>query len=165
MADPRKPGSVTIGNVTGGIHSSIIAGGDVVNASAGDSTTAPGNVEEFKQLLLDLHQALSAVAAQQEALRAISPSAAMAVQGAALNVKDVADRVTGDIKPEDATTLRSRLLDASTLLAGVLTAGAAATHSAADIGATVRPVLDMLGPLADKLGVAATWIAKAAGLA
>ena len=132
---------------------------DVSGASAGTPAPIFSNADELKQLLTEILQALVSLASQKDTLRAISPSAAIAVDGAIVNVKDVADRLKGD-QPEEAAVHQSRLAEASTFLKGVLSAGASVAMSATELGGAIRPLLERLGPLVEKMNVAAAGIAR-----
>ena len=77
---------VHIGDVTGGIHGSIIAGRDVTNATitiGGQPTPAAKEptVDELKQLLAEIQGELAEITAQQEALKEV-PSAVASVNEA-----------------------------------------------------------------------------------
>jgi hypothetical protein len=109
MKQDRQPGGVTIGNVTGGIQGSMIAGRDVTHATitiGGQPTPADKEptLDELKQLLAEVQHELAAITAQQEALKAISSAAPFTVQGAEQSVKDATKKIeeTQEMKAEEA---------------------------------------------------------------
>lgn len=170
-ASSPPSGGVAIGNVTGGIQGSIIAGGDVTTRDFGPTITLGGQpvsvdkeptVAELKQLLAEIRQGLAEITAQQEALRAISPAAPFTTQGAEQSVKDAAEQVetSADVKPEEAKSIQESLTEATGLLSTILDSAKTVTQKASEAAITVKPVVEKLAPLVEKVGVAAFWAAK-----
>src|SRR5262245_52167869 len=90
--NPEPQSSVHIGNVTGGITGSIIAGRDVSTATIplGEQPTPASKepaVDDLKQLLAEIHTELADLMTQQETLQQISPAAPFTAQGAEQTVK------------------------------------------------------------------------------
>ena len=161
-----EPGSgVKIGNVTGGIHGSIIAGRDVRNATitlGGQPTPADKEptVDELKQLLAEIQQELAAVTAQQPALKEVSAAAPFTAQGAEQSVKEAAEKVKSEIKPDEARSLQKSLEEATNLLSGILAGAKTVAQRAGEVGRAVKPLAEKLEPLVEKVGVAAFWVAR-----
>jgi hypothetical protein len=156
---------VRIGNVSGGIHSSIIAGRDVKNATitlGGQPTPADKEptAAELKQLLAEIRQALAEVATQKEALAQISASAPFTAQGAEASVNAAATQVEGEVNPKQAQSVQKSLVEATTLLGGILDGAKSVAEKATAVGQAVQPIAEKLEPLVEKLGVAAFWVAK-----
>jgi len=157
--------SVTMGNVTGGIHGSVIAGRDVKDVTitvGGQQTPADKEptVEELKQLLADVQQELAEVLAQKEALQQVSAAAPFTAQGAEATVKDAAEKVGEEVEKEEAESLQKSLADASTLLNGILDGAKSAAEKATEVGTAVKPIADKLAPVVEKLAVASFWVGK-----
>jgi hypothetical protein len=156
---------VHIGNVSGGIHGSIIAGRDVSNATitlGGQPTPADKQptLEEFQQLLADIQAELAEVTAQQEALKEVSSAAPFTAQGAEQSVKDAAEKVEPEMEPEAAKSVQQSLTEATTLLSGILDGAKTVAEKAGEVGRAVKPIAEKLEPLVEKVGVAALWAAK-----
>src|SRR3712207_609212 len=105
--NPEPHSQVHIGNVTGGIHGSIIAGREVSNATitlGGQPTPASKEptVDELKQLLAEVHKELADLMMQQETLKQVSPAAPFTAQGAEQTVKAVTETVDKSVgqKPQ-----------------------------------------------------------------
>lgn len=167
MTKDKQSGGVTIGDVTGGIHGSIIAGRDVKNATitiGGQPTPADKDptVDEFKQLLAEIQQELAEITAQRDVLKEISSAAPFTAQGAEQSVKDVAEEVeeASEIKPEEAKSVQQSLTEATTLLSSILDGAKTVAQKAGEVGRAVKPIAEKLEPLVEKLGVAAFWVAK-----
>jgi ABC-type transporter Mla subunit MlaD len=167
MSDKEKSEGVSIGNVTGGIYGSIIAGRDVKNATINlGNKQVPADkepsFEEFQQLLGEIKKELAELAAQEEILNAVSPAAPSLVQGAAASVESVADATQDnpEMEPEEAKTVEQRLTEATRLLGTILDSTKSVAGKAMEAGRTIAPVIEKLGPLAEKIGVAAFWAAK-----
>lgn len=165
--DRDSSGSVTIGNVTGGIHSSIIAGWDVKNATitlGGEQVPADREPtkDELKQLLAEIQHGLSEITAQQDALKEVSPAAPYTAQGAEEAVKDVAETVeeTGEMDPEQAKSVQESLKEATGLLSTILDGAKSVAEKTGDVVSAVQPLAEKLEPLVEKVGVAALWVAK-----
>ena len=158
---------VHIGDVTGGIHGSIIAGRDVTNATitiGGQPTPADKEptVDELQQLLAEIQQELAEITAQQEALKEISSAAPFTAQGAEQSVKDVAQEVeeTAEVKPEEAKSMQESLNEATTLLSGILDGAKTVAEKTVEVGKAVQPIADKLAPLVEKVAVAAFWVGR-----
>jgi hypothetical protein len=156
---------VSIGDVSGGIHGSIIAGRDVSNATitiGGQPTPADKEptVAELQQLLAEIQQELAEVVAQQEALKEISSAAPFTAQGAEQSVKDAADKVEPEIKPEEARSVQKSLAEATTLLSGILDGAKTVAQKVGEVGSAVKPLAEQLEPLVEKVAVAALWVAR-----
>lgn len=167
MPDKKQSGGVSIGNVSGGIHSSIIAGRDVSNAtiSIGDQMVPADkepSFEEFQQLLVEINKELAELSSKKESLNAISPAAPHLVQGAEASVNEVANKTQDktELEPEEAKSIEQRLTEATSLLGTILDSAKTVTAKAVDVGKTIGPVIDRVGPLAEKIAVAAFWAAK-----
>ena len=167
MAKDKQAGGVTIGNVIGGIHRSIIAGRDVSNATitlGGQPTPADKDptVDELKQLLTEIQQELAEVTAQQDALKKVDSAAPFDVQGAEQRIKDAAERVEGipELKSDEAESVQKSLTKATTLLSDLLDGAKTVAQKAGEVGRAVKPIAEKLEPLVEKVGVAAFWVAK-----
>jgi hypothetical protein len=156
---------VHIGNVTGGIHGSIIAGRDVKNATitvGGQATPADKEptLDELKQLLAEIQAELAEVTAQQEALKEVSSAAPFTAQGAEQSVKDAAEKIEPEMEPEAAKSVQQSLAEATTLLSRILDGAKTVAQKAGEVGRAVKPMAEKLEPLVEKVGVAALWVAK-----
>src|SRR2546422_11506963 len=125
MTNDQPSGGVSIGNITGGIHGSIIAGRDVGRAtiSAGGHPTLADKdptLDELKQLLAEIQRELAEITAQQEALEAVSPAAPSTTHGAAQSVREVAEKLEPAMRTEAARSVYQRLTEATTLLSTIL---------------------------------------------
>lgn len=154
MKQDRQSGGVTIGNVTGGIQGSIIAGRDVTNATitiGGQPTPADKEptLDELKQLLAEVQHELAAITAQQEALKSISSAAPFTVQGAEQSVKDATKKIeeTQEIKAEEAKSAQESLTEATTLLSGILDRAKTVAQQGVEVGKAVQPIAEKLEPL------------------
>jgi hypothetical protein len=167
MSDKKRSGGVTIGNVTGGIHGSIIAGRDVNNATislGGEPVPADKEptVDELKQLLTEIQEGLAEVTAQQEALKAVSAATPHIAQGAEQAVKDAAETIEGkeEIEPEDAKSVQESLKEATGLIGGILDGAKSVAEKTEGVFNAVQPLAEKLAPLVEKAGVAALWVTK-----
>lgn len=156
---------VNIGNVSGGIHGSIIAGRDVTGATitiGGQPTPADKDptLDELKQLLTEIQHELTEIAAQKDALREVSPASPLTVQGAEENVKDAAEKLESDMKPETAQSVQRSLKEATTLLSSILDGAKIVAEKTSEVAGAVSPLAESLEPLVEKVGVAALWAAK-----
>ena len=159
--------SVHIGNVTGGITGSIIAGHDVSHAIitlGGQPTPASKGptVDDLKQLLAELHTELTTLLTHQEILQQISPAAPFTAQGAAQTVKAVTetvDKAAGQ-KPQDAQSLQTHLTQTTSLLSNILDGAKTLAQKAGDAASVVKSLAEQLGPLVEKVAVAALWVGK-----
>ncbi len=159
------PSGVHIGNVTGGIHGSIIAGRDVSHATitiGGQPTTADKqpNLDEFKQLLAEIQKELAEITAQKETLQQVSSAAPFTAQGAQASVNQAAAQAEGEVGKEQAESIQASLTEATTLLGGILDGAKIAAEKAVEVGKAVKPIAEKLAPLVEKIGVAALWAAK-----
>lgn len=162
---PDESGGVTIGNVSGGIHGSIIAGRDVSHATitlGGQPTPADKQptAAELKQLLAEIQQELAKVTTQKEALQQVSTAAPFTAQGAEASLKEAAAKVEGEVKPEQAQSVQKSLTEATSLLGGILDGAKTVAEKAGEVGQAVKPLADTLAPLVEKLAVAAMWVGK-----
>jgi len=168
MSDHKDSSSgVKIGNVTGGITNSIIAGRDVSNATitvAGKDLLADKtpSLDEFKQLLGEIQQELEKLGMQQEALKAVSAATPFAIQGVKANIETTAELVKEpqNSKPEEKKTLQAGVTEAADLLGNILENANKVAEKASNAGKAVQPLIELLAPLAKKVAVAALWAAK-----
>ena len=165
MEKDQQSTGVTIGNVSGGIQGSIIAGRDVKNATVtigGQPVPADKEptVPELKQLLAEIQRELADMSTEKEAFKALSPVTPFAVQGAEATVKDAAEKVERDMKPESARSVQKGLLEATSLLGGVLDGARVVAEKAGAVVSAGMPIAEKLGPLVDKVATAAWWVAK-----
>lgn len=165
MAEKEQSGGVSIGDVSGGIHGSIIAGRDVTNATitlGGQPTPADKQptVDELKQLLAEIQGELAEITAQQDALQEISAAAPLTAQGAEANVNQAATEVEGKVGQEQAESVQKSLAEATNLLSGILDGAKTVAQKSVEVAEAVKPIAEKLEPLVEKLGVAALWAAK-----
>jgi flagellar biosynthesis/type III secretory pathway protein FliH len=169
--NPEPQSSVHIGNVTGGIHGSIIAGHDVNHATimlGGQPTSASKEptVDDLKQLLAEVHQELADLLTQQETLKQISPAAPFTAHGAEQTVKAVTETVdkakaAGQTpEKEEAQSLQTHLTQTTNLLSSLLDGAKTLAQKAGDVARAVTPLAEQLGPLVEKVAVAALWVGK-----
>jgi len=166
-SNPEPSSQVHIGNVTGGITGSIIAGRDVSNATitlGGQPTPASKEptVDELKQLLAEVHKELADLMTQQAALKQVSPAAPFTAQGAQQSIKEVRETVDGTAgqKPQEAQSIHTRLTEATSLLSSVLDGAKTLAQKTGDVASAVKPLAEKLGPLVEKVSVAALWVGK-----
>lgn len=165
MTNKPETSGVTIGDVIGGITNSIIAGRDIrdVTVTIGGHPVAADKdpeVDDLKQLLLDIQTELNKIAAERDALSAVSPSAALLTEGIKLNVSDAANTVLATTTPDKAPSVEGRLKEAGTMMAILLKAVEGASHGIEETGKALQPLANMIAPLVDKLAVAALWAAR-----
>jgi DNA repair ATPase RecN len=168
MSDnPESHSQVHIGNVTGGIHNSMIAGRDVSNATitlGGQPTSASKDptVDEVKQLLAEVQKELADLMTQQTALKQVSPAAPFTAQGAQQSVKEVQETVdrTAGQKPQDVQSIHTRLTETTNLLSGILDGAKSLAQKTGEVASAVKPLAEQLGPLVEKVAVAALWVGK-----
>lgn len=165
MASDKQTGGVTIGNVQGGISESIIAGHDVSGATitlGGQPTPADKQptVDELRQLLAEIQRELAGLAAQKDALKEISPATPFTAQGAEQSVRDAAEKIKPEIEPDKAQAVQKSLTEATSLLETILDGAKRAAEKAGEVGKAVQPVVERLGPLVERVGVAALWVAR-----
>jgi hypothetical protein len=170
-ASSPPSGGVTMGNVTGSIQGTIIAGGDVTTRDFRPTITLGGQpvstdkeptVAELKQLLAEIRDGLAEITAQQEALKEVSPAAPFTAQGAEQSVKDVAEKVAqkSKVDPEEAKSMQESLNEATSLLRSILDGAKTVAKKTGEVFIAARPLVEKLEPLVEKLGVAALWIAR-----
>jgi hypothetical protein len=153
-------------NATGGMQGTVVAGRDArdVTITVGGQPTLAAKedlqVDDLRQLLAEIQTKLAALAADKEALQAISAAAPFAAQGAEASVNQVAAQVEGEVKEEDAKSLSSNLADASSLLGSILDGAKTVAQKAGEVGQAVKPIAEALEPLVEMLGVAALWVGK-----
>src|SRR5262245_46430486 len=160
--NPEPQSSVHIGHVTGGITGSIIAGRDVSHATitlGGQPTPASKEptVDDLKQLLAEVHTELADLTTRQDTLQQISPAAPFTAQGAAQTVKAVTETVNNSAgqKPQDAQLLHTHLTQTTNLLSSILDGAKTLAQKAGDVASAVQPLAEQLGPLVEKVAVAA----------
>jgi methyl-accepting chemotaxis protein len=165
--NPEPSSEVHIGNVTGGIHGSIFAGRDVSHATitlGGQLTPASKEptVDELKQLLTEVHTELADLLAHRETLQQISPAAPFTAQGAEQTVKAVTETVdkSAGQKPQDAQSLQTHLTQTTSLLSSILDGAKTLAQKAGDAASAVKPLMEKLEPLVEKIAVAALWVGK-----
>jgi hypothetical protein len=168
-ASTTPSGRVAIGDVTGGIQGSIIAGRDVTTGAFSPAvavgahlvSTGEPTAAELGQLLAEIQKGLAEIVAQQEALKAISPAAPFTAQGAEQSVKDVAAKVNkGDVKPEEAKSMQESLREATGLLSGILDGAKTVAKKTGEVVGAVAPLAEKLKPVVEMLGTAAMLVAK-----
>jgi len=168
MKKRELSGGVTIGDVTGGIRSSIIAGRDVSNATitlGGEPVQAEKEptVEELKQLLAEIEAGLAQVTAQQNTLAQVSVASPYTAQGAeqAINqaTQTVEDR-SPELESEEAESVLERLEEATSLLGTILDGVKTMAKKTGEAASALQPLAEALGPLLEKIGVAALWVTK-----
>jgi hypothetical protein len=161
-----QSGGVTVGDVSGGIHGSIIAGRDVVGSTASYDASVKAaeepTVEKLQELLDQIQKALAELNAQQELLEQIDPAAPVQAQLAEKQVNTAAGsaQAPDEVKPEDAESMKERLEQASGLLNGILDAAKSAADKAVEVGKAVKPIAEALEPVVVNLAVAVAWVAK-----
>jgi ABC-type transporter Mla subunit MlaD len=165
--NPEPQSTVHIGNVTGGIHGSIIAGRDVSHATialGGQPTPASKEptVDDLKQLLAEVHKELATLMTQQEALKQIGPIAPSVTQGAEQTVKAVAETVdkSAGQRPQDAQSLHTHLTQTTSLLGTILDSAKTLAQKTGEVASAVNPLAEQLGPVVEKVAVAALWVGK-----
>ena len=161
----RETGGVRIGNVTGGIHGSIIAGRDVRHATislGGQNVSADEQptFDEFKKLLEEIQQELVEVTAQQDTLKEVSVSAPFTAQGAEALVKEAAGEVKPDTKPEEAKSIQEKLTEASALLNRIAEGATKAAEKTGKLSGALNTLVEKIVPLVTKIGVAGMWVYK-----
>jgi len=165
--NPEPSSQVHIDSVTGGIHGSIITGRDISDATitlGGQPTPASKEptVDDLKQLLVEVHTELAVLLTQQDTLKQISPAAPFTAQGAAQTVKvvtETVDQSTGQ-KPQDAQSLHTHLTQTTSLLSSILDGAKTLAQKTGDVASAVKPLAEQLGPLVEKVAVAALWVGK-----
>ena len=165
MTEKTQSGGVSIGDVSGGIHGSIIAGRDVTNATitlGGQPTPADKEptIDELRQLLAEIQAELADITAQQDALREISADAPFTAQGAEASVSQAATEVEGEVDQEQAESVQKSLEKATSLLGGILDGAKTVAQKSVEVAEAVKPIVERLEPLVEKVGVAAFWVAK-----
>jgi len=163
----QSSGGVTIGDVTGGIHGSIITGRDVKNATitlGGEQVPADKEptADDLKQLLVEIQEGLAKITAQQDALKEVSSAAPHTAQGAEQAVRDAAEAVEQkeEMDPEEAKSVQESLKEATGLLSGILDGAKTVAQKTGDVVSAAQPLAEKLEPLVEKVGVAAFWVAK-----
>lgn len=167
MNERESSGGVNIGDVTGGIHGSIIAGRDLRNATITlGSEQVPADreptIDELRQLLAEIKEGLAEITAQKDTLEQVSPAAPYTAQGAEEAVKVAAETVeqTAEMEPEEARSVQESLKEATGLLNGILDGAKSVAEKMGDVVIAVQPLAGKLEPLVEKVGVAALWVAK-----
>jgi hypothetical protein len=156
---------VRLGNISGGIHESVIAGRDITNAtvtfggktmSAGDNPTPA----DLAALLDELTTTLSALAERSDILSQISTSAPHTMAGARETVCTAAAHLEGAVTQEKAKSAQGELSEATTLTSAILKRATAMVEGASDAGQAVQYVVATLEPLLSMLAVATLWIGR-----
>jgi hypothetical protein len=167
MSKENHSNGVTIGNVTGGIYGSIIAGRDVRDSTitlGGQSIPADKDptMEEFKQLLAEIQKNLADITAQKEVLEKVSTAAPHTAAAAEATVRDAAKKATAkkDLKPEDAKSVQEGLIEATSILSTILDSTKTLAKKTIAAGRAAKPLIEKLEPLVEKVAVAALWVAK-----
>ncbi|MFQ5578220.1 MAG: hypothetical protein ACE5G8_14650 [Anaerolineae bacterium] len=165
MSSNDPSSSVSIGNVSGGIHGSIIAGRDVKDVTitlGGQPTPADKepSVDELKQLLAEIQDELAAVMAEKETLQQISVATPFTAQGAEQSVNQAAEQVEAELEPEAAQSVQKSLGEATSLLGNILDGAKMVAEKAGAVGEAVKPIAEKLAPLVEKVAVAALWAGK-----
>lgn len=161
-----QSGGVSIGNITGGIHGSNIAGRDVVGSTASYEASAAveeePSVEKLQELLAQIEKALAELNGQSELLEQLDPAAPVQAQLAQTQVGTAARDIAApdEVKPENAKSILQRLKEASDLLNGILGAARSAAEKTVEVGKAVMPIAEALEPLLMNLAVAAAWVVK-----
>jgi hypothetical protein len=145
----------------------MIAGGDISHATItlrGQPTPASKEptVEDLKLLLTEVHKELAALMTQQETLKQISPAAPFTAQGAEQTVKavtEMVDKAAGQ-RPEDAQSLQTHLTQTTSLLSSILDGAKTLAQKTGDVASAVKPLVEQLGPVVEKVAVAALWVSK-----
>jgi ABC-type transporter Mla subunit MlaD len=165
---PEPSGGVKIGDVTGGIQGSIIAGRDVRNATitlGGEQVPADKEptVDELRQLLTEIREGLAEITAQQDTLAQVSAAAPYTAQGAEQAISEAAQTVeqgTQELEPEEAESVQERLKEATSLLGTILDGAKTVAKKTGEVVGAVQPLAEKLEPLVEKIGVAVLWVAK-----
>ncbi|NJN99605.1 MAG: hypothetical protein HC875_38635 [Anaerolineales bacterium] len=154
--------SVSIGNVSGGIHGSIIAGRDIISSTAnvGQSSDKPPTVDELKQLLAQIQQELAKVTAQKETLQQISSMAPLTAQAAEVGIQEAASKVEGEVNAEQAESVQKSLTEATDILSKILDGAKTVAEKAGEVGSAVKPIAETLAPLVEKLALAGLWVGR-----
>ena len=166
MSQNENSGSgVRIGNVGGSISNSIIAGGDVSNATitvGGKDVPVDKEptVEELQQLLTEVTQELTELVGQEEALKLISAATPYTAKGAEENLKDVASKVKPELDKEESQKIGERLKETGSMLSTILDGAKNLIEKSVEVGESLKPVMDKLGPVIDRIGVLSIWASR-----
>jgi hypothetical protein len=156
-------GGVQIGNVSGGISGSYIAGGNISITTVGEQRSSDGEkptVDELRLLLTEIQSALAEVSTQKETLQTVSVTAPFTAMGAEQGVRDAIEKLKDDLKSEEAKSIQKSLDEATTLLNNILDGAATTAQKADAAGNAAKPLVEKLTSLVEKMGIATTWIAK-----
>jgi hypothetical protein len=156
---------VTIGNVTGGIQGSIIAGRDVRDSTiniGGNEVPADKQPEysEIRELLADIHAQLVELAGEEDVLREVSPSAPLAARSAEVSVKAAADSLNPKLSNDEAGSVKQRVTEATSFVSTILDGATSLTNKVGAAGDSVQSMVKKTAPLVEKLSVAALWISR-----
>lgn len=168
MPNNTQAGGVRIGDVTGGIHGSIIAGRDVRNATitVGGEQVPAGKeptIDELRQLLTEIREGLAEITAQEDTLGQVSAAAPYTAQGAEQAIGEATQTVeegAPELEPEEAESVEERLKEATSLLGTILDGVKTVAKKTGEAVSAVQPLVEKLEPLLKKIGVAALWMAK-----
>src|SRR5262245_48191943 len=156
-SDDESSLGVRIGNVHGGIHGSMIVGRDLSNATITiGGQPIPANqeptVDELKQLLAEIQKELAEIVAQKDALKEVSSAAPFTTQGAEQSVKDAAEKIQPQMKPEAAKSVQKGLTDATSILSSILDGAKTLAEKAGALASVVKPLADKLEPVVERIG-------------
>jgi hypothetical protein len=169
MTDKEIPNfGATIGNVTGGIHGTIIAGRDVkqttITSGGQQATTDKGKptLVKLKQLLTEVRQELATVTANQEALKKISDDNPSLAGTAETIVRKAAEKIEQAtiLEPEEAEAIEKSLKKASSILSSILDEAKSVAQKAGEVGQTARPIAEKLESVIKKLDLAVVWVVR-----
>jgi methyl-accepting chemotaxis protein len=160
----KHSSSVTIGNVSGSIDSSLIAGGNISEVSTSvkksDAQEHVPSMEELNELLANIRGQLIQLASKRDGLASISPSMPHGIQG----VHDCVEAAIENVKPtasqEQTASAGRELAEAGSLLTHLMNNATKAVDGVSKVAESAKPLVRQLSPLIQSLSLAATWIAK-----
>jgi phage-related tail protein len=116
----------------------------------------------YRKLLVEIQADIAELSSLQELLQGISPTAPALVQVAGESIKQVEQTITDQPEMEKVTLegVRKTITDASGLLGMVLENAKNLAGKAVETGKVIAPVIEKLGPLLDRISIAALWAAK-----
>jgi hypothetical protein len=166
MPNEERDG-VHIGNVTGGISKSVIAGRDIrdVTITLGGRTISADkqpSAAELQQLLAEIRQSLAAIVLEQDSLKQISPASPAVAVAAEANVKAAAQVIAATPAPtvDQAHSVQQQLAEAASLLGGILKTAAAVAATTGSLAGAAQPLVHSLQPVVNQLAAAAVWVAR-----
>lgn len=159
-----RSSGVTIGNITGGIEDSIIAGRDVHNVTISISSPPPPrktpSIDELKLLLTEIQQDLSKIATKKEVLQQIAPWAPFTIQRATASVTTVAETIKGKVNDAQSKSTRTNLAEAINLLSRILDNAKTIAQQPTDIGHPAQSITMAMESVVEKLGTASMWVSQ-----